>query len=221
MTDLVLFGTGDFARIARVYLEQDSPHDVIAFTVNEEYIDGADHARAAGRPVRVARGDVTRPIAARCSSPPASARSTRSAPASSSSASKRGYELVTYVCSKAIHWGPQRVRRQYVHLRGERDPALRDDRRRHRALERQPHRPRLDDRRPRLHRLARGVSGNVTIGDYCFVGVNATFRDGITVAPRCVIGAGALIMKDTEEGAVYAVRGTEPLEQEELGPEDF
>ena len=29
------------------------------------------------------------------------------------------------------------------------------------------------------------ISGNVTIGEpYCFVGVNATFRDGVTVAPR-------------------------------------
>ena len=38
--------------------------------------------------------------------------------------------------------------------------------------------------------------------------MNATVRDGVTIAPRCVIGADALIMKDTEEGAVYSVRGT-------------
>jgi len=56
------------------------------------------------------------------------------------------------------------------------------------------------------------VSGNVHIGASCFVGVNATFRDGITVAPRCVIGAGALILKDTQEGEVYSVRGTPPRE---------
>jgi sugar O-acyltransferase (sialic acid O-acetyltransferase NeuD family) len=57
------------------------------------------------------------------------------------------------------------------------------------------------------------ISGNVTIGESSFVGVNATFRDGIKVAPRCVIGAGALIMRDTVEGGVYSVRGTEPLEK--------
>ena len=55
------------------------------------------------------------------------------------------------------------------------------------------------------------VSGNCRIGASCFIGVNATFRDGVTVAPDCVIGAGALIMKDTEPGSVYSVRGTEPL----------
>ena len=48
------------------------------------------------------------------------------------------------------------------------------------------------------------------IGEETFVGVNATFRDGVQVAPRCVIGAGALIMKDTEEGSVYSVAGLEP-----------
>ena len=57
------------------------------------------------------------------------------------------------------------------------------------------------------------ISGNVTIGRSSFIGVNATFRDGITVAPRCVIGAGALVMKDTQEGEVYSVRGTEPLDK--------
>lgn len=55
------------------------------------------------------------------------------------------------------------------------------------------------------------ISGNVQIGESCFIGVNATFRDGIVVAPECVIGAGALIMKNTEHGGVYAPRGTEPI----------
>ena len=56
------------------------------------------------------------------------------------------------------------------------------------------------------------VSGNVTIGHHSFLGVNATVRDGVTIAPRSVIGAGALIMKDTEEGAVHSVRGTQAHE---------
>ena len=43
--------------------------------------------------------------------------------------------------------------------------------------------------------------------------MNATVRDGVTIAPHCVIGAGALVMRDTEEGGVYAVRGTEALEK--------
>ena len=37
MSNVVLFGTGDFARAARVYLDADSPHEVVAFTVHERY----------------------------------------------------------------------------------------------------------------------------------------------------------------------------------------
>jgi len=47
------------------------------------------------------------------------------------------------------------------------------------------------------------VSGFVTIKRNCFIGVNATIRDAITIAPETLIAAGAIIMKDTEEKEVY------------------
>jgi sugar O-acyltransferase (sialic acid O-acetyltransferase NeuD family) len=53
------------------------------------------------------------------------------------------------------------------------------------------------------------ISGNCTIEDGCFIGVNATLMDGIRVARNSLIGAGALILHDTVEGAVY--KGSETL----------
>ena len=53
------------------------------------------------------------------------------------------------------------------------------------------------------------VSGHVHIQPYCFVGVNATLRNSITIAPETLIGAGALIMKDTVEKGVYVPTRTE------------
>ena len=47
------------------------------------------------------------------------------------------------------------------------------------------------------------ISGRVNIGSNFYFGVNSTFRDGVVIAPRCIIGAGALIMRDTEENQVY------------------
>ena len=47
------------------------------------------------------------------------------------------------------------------------------------------------------------VSGKVKLGSYCFLGVNSTIRDGITIGPECVIGAGSLILHDTKEKEVY------------------
>ncbi|MBE7551499.1 MAG: hypothetical protein HS126_10550 [Anaerolineales bacterium] len=55
------------------------------------------------------------------------------------------------------------------------------------------------------------IAGNVEIGQYCFVGANATIRDGLTIAPECVIGAGAVILKDTERGRVYRGQRAEML----------
>ncbi len=47
------------------------------------------------------------------------------------------------------------------------------------------------------------VSGFVTVKSYCFLGVNATLRDDITIAEATLVGAGAVIMGDTDEAGVY------------------
>lgn len=54
------------------------------------------------------------------------------------------------------------------------------------------------------------VSGAVAVGDYTFIGVNATLRDGINVAPRCLIGAGALLLEDTQPEQVFMAERTQP-----------
>jgi sugar O-acyltransferase (sialic acid O-acetyltransferase NeuD family) len=53
------------------------------------------------------------------------------------------------------------------------------------------------------------VSGGVHIGEGCFIGVNVTIRDHVTIGARCVLGAGALILENTMDEGVYAVKGTE------------
>jgi len=47
------------------------------------------------------------------------------------------------------------------------------------------------------------VSGFVKIKNYCFLGVNATIRDAVTIADSTLVAAGAIIMKDTVEKGVY------------------
>lgn len=53
------------------------------------------------------------------------------------------------------------------------------------------------------------VSGGVEIGEQCFIGVNATLRDHIKVGDKCVIGAGTLLLGDTEPEGVYIGTATE------------
>jgi sugar O-acyltransferase (sialic acid O-acetyltransferase NeuD family) len=47
------------------------------------------------------------------------------------------------------------------------------------------------------------ISGFCEIGRSCFLGVNSTFADNLTVAEDCVIGAGAVVVKKTKPGGVY------------------
>ncbi len=53
------------------------------------------------------------------------------------------------------------------------------------------------------------ISGNVTVGESCFLGVNSTLRNGITLGARTVLGAGALLMESTEEESVYTTPAAE------------
>jgi UDP-3-O-[3-hydroxymyristoyl] glucosamine N-acyltransferase len=53
------------------------------------------------------------------------------------------------------------------------------------------------------------VSGRVHIGSYCFIGVNVTLRNAINIAPHSLLGAGAIIMKDTKEYSVYVPQRTD------------
>ncbi len=38
MSKVVLFGLRDFASLAHYYLKYDSPHEVVAFTVDREFV---------------------------------------------------------------------------------------------------------------------------------------------------------------------------------------
>lgn len=55
------------------------------------------------------------------------------------------------------------------------------------------------------------LSGFVTVEPYCFLGTGATVRNNVTIARECVIGAGALILEDTEERGVYMGRAADLL----------
>ena len=54
------------------------------------------------------------------------------------------------------------------------------------------------------------LSGRAAVGRYSFVGVNATVAEGVTIAERNIIGAGALITRDTEPNQVYQPERTKP-----------
>lgn len=52
------------------------------------------------------------------------------------------------------------------------------------------------------------VSGSCRVGDNSFLGVNATLHDNITLGAENLIGAGAIIAKDTKDREVYVPSAT-------------
>jgi sugar O-acyltransferase (sialic acid O-acetyltransferase NeuD family) len=209
---VVVFGTGDFARIAAVYLDVDSPHEVVAFTVSEQYLTGEP---LLGREVvafeqiesRYPPDDYAMFVAIGFS------RVNQARAEIYDQAKAKGYRLISYVNSKADTWGEIEVGdNTFIFEENVIQPFVRIGCNvvlwsgNHIG-----HDSTIEDHCFIASHAV--ISGNVTIGEYSFVGVNATFRDGIKVGPRNIIGAGALIMKNTQEGAVHSVRGTPPHEK--------
>ena len=53
------------------------------------------------------------------------------------------------------------------------------------------------------------VAGNVSVGENCFLGVNSTLRDNISIGSHVVVGAGALVLADAPDYALFPGQGTE------------
>jgi len=209
MKKVVVFGAGEFARVARVYLDGDSPHEVAAFTANEKYItdkkvDGLDVVPFEGL--------------ARTHPPDRFAmfvavgfkRVNRARAELYEQCRGMGYELISYVSSKASRWdGLETGDNCFIFENNVIQPFVRIGRDviiwsgNHIG-----HHAEIGDHCFIASHAV--ISGGVKLGPYTFVGVNATFRDGVTVGAENVIGAGALILRDTKDKEVYAVPGTPP-----------
>jgi sugar O-acyltransferase (sialic acid O-acetyltransferase NeuD family) len=199
---IVIFGIGDFAQVADVYLTEDSPHEVIAFTVNQEYIEDTE---LRGRPVVAFEGLVQLYPPDEFAMLVAIGFSgvNRTRADICKQCKDLGYELISYVCSKATTWSDLDV--------GENTFVFEDN-----VI--QPfvkigNNVVLWSGNHIGHHVVIGdhcfitshvvISGGTVIGDSCFLGVNSTIRDHVTIAPATVIGAGAIIMNSTREEDVY------------------
>jgi sugar O-acyltransferase (sialic acid O-acetyltransferase NeuD family) len=205
---VVIFGTGDFAQVAHFYLTKDSPYEIAAFTADGEFIKEKE---LSGLPLvpfeeidRYYPPDMFQLFIAIAYSKVNKARAEKY-----QEAKDKGYELISYVNSKATHWGDTQIG----------DNCF--------IFENQTIQPFVKIGNDVIiwsgnhigHHVVIGdhcfisshvvISGRVKVEPYCFIGVNATIRDGITIARECVIGAGSIIVKNTVEKGVYTGKAAE------------
>ncbi len=206
--DVVLFGTGDFARVASVYLEHDSPYNVVAFSVHETF---RSEPTLLGKPVVPFESLADDYPAAQCDMFVAVGFSRlNKARAEIYHACKAlSYKLITYVNSKTTVWGEvelgdncfvfeNNVLQPFVKI-GYDTILWSGNHIGHDAL--------IGNHCFITSHAV--ISGNTRIGNNCFIGVNATVRDRVTIGDESVIGAGALILKDAEPFSVFQGQATE------------
>ena len=209
MKEVVIFGVGDYARIAAAYLRADSPHTIAAFTADGQYVNQHEFA---GSPVVPFETILESHPPDRCALLVAVGfrRVNKARTEVYERCKEMGYEFISYVNSRAFQWGDIQVGdNTFIFEANVLQPFVRIGNNcvlwsgNHIG-----HDTVIGDNCFIASHVV--ISGNCRIGNGCFIGVNATFRDGLVIGNDNVIGAGAVIMKNTEAGAVYSVRGTDP-----------
>lgn len=199
---LVLIGAGELALIACEYFQHDSDYDVVAFSVEREYLR---EPTLADRPVVPYEELETH-------YPPSDYDVFVAIPSSQLNrlrtrfyldAKARGYRFATYVSSRAFVWRNAEIgENSFIFENNVIQPFVRignncilwsGNHVGHRTVIR-------DNVFVASHAV---ISGYCDIGESSFIGVNTTFNDHVKVAQDNVIGSGALVTRDTEAGRVY------------------
>ncbi|SRR6266496_6106596 len=202
MARLVVFGAGDIARLAHYYFASDSEHEVIAFTVDKQYCEGNEFL---GLPLLAFEQLAERypPSEYKMFVALSYARMNKLRAEKYHQAKRCGYELVSYVSSRCSFLTEHPIGdncfiledntiQPFVKI-GNNVTLWSGNHIGHDAV--------IEDHCFLASHIV--VSGYVHIHNNCFIGVNATLRNSITIAPETLIGAGAIIMRDTVEQGVY------------------
>ncbi|HZS06230.1 MAG TPA: acetyltransferase [Blastocatellia bacterium] len=203
MAKVIIFGVRDFASLAHFYLRHDSPHEVVAFSVNEAYLP--TERSFEGLPVCPFEGVEQRfsPAEYKFFAPMSHGRMNRLRESVYLAIREKGYELISYVSSRATIFPGTPV--------GDNCFILEDN-----TI--QPftaignnvvlwsgnhigHHSVIRDHVLFTSHVV--LSGHCTVEPYSFFGVNATVRDGLHIAEGSLIAMAAAVVKDTEPWGVY------------------
>jgi sugar O-acyltransferase (sialic acid O-acetyltransferase NeuD family) len=199
---VVIFGVRNFASLAWHVLTHDTPLAVAGFTADGAYLRGD---RFHELPV-VAFEEVEErfPPEAHQMLVPLGGRGANGFRRDRYLQAKaKGYELVTYVSSRALVAPGVQIGENSMIFEGAAVQAMASIGANCivRTLANISHHVTLGDHG--FVAASAVVGGGATIGERCFLGLGSVVRDGVTVAERCLIGAGAVVTRDTEPNGVY------------------
>jgi len=199
---LVIVGAGEFAEIAYEYFTYDSPYEIVAFSAEKDYIKKDSLYDLPVVPFEeVHQTFSATEYKAFVAIPYTNFNRLRTRLYDETK--NKGYELVTYISSKAFVWRnviigencfifENNVLQHHVNV-GNNVILWSGNHVGHRSVIK-------DNCFISSHVV---IAGNCDIGENCFIGVNSTLNDEISIGRDCFISSGALVIKNTLEGKIY------------------
>ncbi len=203
MARVIIFGIQDFAQLAKFYLQHDSEHEVVAFSVNEQYLP-LERSFEGLPVVAFETVEALYPPAGFCFFAPMSpAHMNKVRESVYRQIKEKGYELISYVSSKATVFPGVPI--------GDNCFILEDN-----TI--QPftvignnvvlwsgnhigHHSVIKDHVSFTSHVV--LSGHCVVEPFSFFGVNATIRDRVHIAKGSLIAMSASVTRDTEPWGVY------------------
>ena len=200
MANVVIFGVGQISELAYFYLTCDSDHQVVGFTLDEEYRKQNSYKDLPV--VDFETLEASFPPETTKLFMPISYKGVNSVRMERFEvAKKRGYQFITYISSKATYYDTPVGKNCFILEDNTIQPFTEigdnvimwsgNHIGHHSVIE--------DHCFIASHAV---ISGAVTVRERTFIGVNATLRDNIEVGKACVIGAGATVTKNLPDYAV-------------------
>jgi sugar O-acyltransferase (sialic acid O-acetyltransferase NeuD family) len=207
MKKLVIFGNEKMAQLAHFYFKNDSDYEIVAFTVDQKYINTTEFMGLPVIPfedvaIKYPPNEYSMFIAIGYKS------LNKLRESKYFEAKGKGYKLASYFSSKSISWGDtvygdncfifeNQVFQPYVKI-GNNVTIW--------SGNHFGHDVEINDHTFIASHVV--LSGFVKVGSNCFIGINATIRDGVQIGSESIIGAGALINKDVKDKSVHIAQDT-------------
>lgn len=211
---LVIFGSAEMAELANFYFEHDSEREVVAFTVDDAYVEEEQFNSLPLVPF----SEVTKKF------PPAEydmhialsyTKLNSLRQEKYEQAKALGYCLASYVCSKSVVWPDLSIGDNCFILENQTiQPGVRIGNNvmiwsgNHLG-----HGTQIDDHAYIASHVV--ISGHCKIGERSFLGVNSTLRDFCTVGKDCFVAMGVDVARDIPDGGVALSAPSEVYEADD------
>lgn len=202
MSKVVIFGIKDFAELAHYYLGHDSSHEVVAFSLDRDYLP--EGAVFRGLPiVAFEEIHVQYPPSDYMFFAPLSPKNmNRDRAKIYNTIKSKGYECISYVSSKATVFGNEIGENCFILEDNTIQPFTKIGN--NVVLWSGNHIGHHSVIRDHVTFTSHVVmSGHCDVGSYSYFGVNSTLRDGLHIAEGTFVAMAAAVFKDTDSWGVY------------------